>query len=199
MQVQRYSYMEREYTAVSRAILLHGAYNGCISVLPSERGSGYYGFVTVRSASSPWFGGRFEFRINVMDSYPFACPAIVFPGKLSHPSLSDGTDMVFDHVYEALHPVSESVLSAALKEIVGLFDLDVGASSPDGASLLKQAAMNDISERSVKIGPADARIVDLLVDRQSEWLLQGSGSMSADQWLESRLFEAIIPQLTAAS
>jgi ubiquitin-protein ligase len=171
MELHRLWYMQREYTAVATAINRRGAYNRSIVVLPTDDGSGYYGFVTVRNSSSPWFGGQFEFRIHVPKQYPAQGPKVTFPQQLNHPGLNDGFELDVQLAIDNLE-ADVSILSVVLKEIVALFD--VIPTGDEGAELQK-CGVADVDARSV-VAERDAAVNSTFFEKLNEKLPASLGS-----------------------
>lgn len=192
--------MHREYRAVADAIVTKGAYSNAVRVVPYGDGSGYHGFVRVQDPRSPWCGGQFEFEILTPPQYPMLCPTVTFPRGLQHPMLIDNVELPFEEVYGQLHPFQSSVLSAVLKEVVALFDMDgLGA----GSEAIRNAGHADVAKANAAMRP-DEDLAAVTADEESRaWLASRPTTDGTDSdvggWLIARLLSVVSPRLCASA
>ncbi|CCW62646.1 unnamed protein product [Phytomonas sp. EM1] len=82
----------------------------------------WQGLVCVRSPSSPWYQGYFNFIVHFPPRYPFETPTIHLTRPLrSHPLLLNRVEIPFEEVYCGIDPMRVSVMARLLQHVRRFF------------------------------------------------------------------------------
>eukprot|EP00659_Diplonema_papillatum_P012442 gene12442-19239_t len=180
-----------------------------IFVEPTNVFEEWTGVIIIDTATNPYKGGVFRFRIIFPEAYPFHKPRCKFLSELYHPAVSPTTgEADLGAWYESLTPFQDSIALHCLLNVKALFSdfeprdnpLNLQANALAGTDRLfaerasRCAQQAEMSFTSINATAVDA-ITGLLKERESEQQSSDencgycSGYQPALEWFRASLLE----------